>query len=159
MEKSIKILVISNSEGNTGPILTAIDREHPDVIFHLGGGVGDLSDIIFSGKIYAVRSGSELGRKLPLATKIRFGKEIFLLSHCDNMSTRDRNRIAEFATTEGATIMLMGCEEEPIYFEQNDIRFVCPGSLYDRMTATYATIELNEAGDIDIQHHKLIEEN
>lgn len=158
MEKSIKILVISNTCGNTGTILTAIDKEHPDVIFHLGDGVRDLSDLEFSGKIYAVRSGSEYGRALPTATKISFGKEIMLLSHCDNYSIRDKQKLTNFATAQCATMLLFGSEDEPYYFEQNGIKFVCPGAMFDRMTATYAILILNEDGELDIKHRKLIDE-
>ena len=157
MEKSIKILVISNTKGNIGPILTALDKEHPDVIFHLGGGVRDLSELNFRGKIYAVRSGGEFGKRLPTATKISFGSEMMLLSHGDGWSIKDKQKLADFAAAQAATLLLVGCDDEPTYFEQNGIKFVCPGSLHDRMTATYAVIEMDEAGDLDIQHRKLID--
>lgn len=158
MEKSIKILVISNTRGNTGPILTAIDKEHPDVIFHLGDGVSDLADLNFAGKIYAVRSGGEFGRQLPTATKISFGSEIMLLSHCDYYEASDKQKLTDFATAQGATILLFGSEDKPAYFEQNGIKFVCPGSLHERMSATYVIMEMDENGALDIKHCQLIEQ-
>lgn len=158
MEKRIKILVISNTVGNTGTILTAIDKEHPDVIFHLGDGVQDLTDINFQGKIYAVRSGNEFGRRLPTATKISFGNEVMLLSHCDRYTSKDKQQLVDFANEQCANILLFGCDDEPVYFERNCIKCACPGSLFDRMSATYLIIEVNKAGKLNIEHRKLIDE-
>ncbi len=158
MEKSIKILVISNSLGNTGPILTALDKEKPDIIFHLGGGIRDLSELNFGGRIFAVRSGGEFGKRLPTASKINYAKEVFLLAHGDGMSLKNKQKLTDFALGQGATILLVGCDDEPAYFEQNGVKIVCPGSIHDRMTATYAVITLPTDGEPIIEHRKLIED-
>ncbi len=160
MEKSIKILVISNTRGNTGPIWTAIDKEHPDVIFHLGDGIKDLADVNFTGKIYVVRGSGDFvkHKRIPFATRISFGHEFMLLTHGDNYFAKDRQKLCNFASAQGATMVLFGNDDEPAYFELNGIKFVCPGSLCDRMTATYVIIEIDEDGNLDIQHHRLIDE-
>ncbi len=154
----IKVLVVSNSNGNLGPMLSAIDREKPDVIIHLGGGVRDLADINFSGKIYAVRSGSEFGKKLPTMNKLSFDKQIILYTHGDGLSIRkDKADIVHTAVMQGATIMLFGNSEEPVYFEQDNIKFVAPGSIADRKKATYAVIILDTDNEPQIEHKKVME--
>lgn len=154
----IKILVISESCGNVGPILTAIDREKPDVLIHLGGGIRDLADLTFSGKVYAVRSGSEFGKKLPTASKLSYDREMILFTHADGMSMpKDQAALAELATTQGATIVLFGSDAEPTYFEQNGVKFVCPGHIYDRKKGTYAILRLSPDADAIVEHKKLME--
>lgn len=158
MEKMIKVLVINNSLGNLGPIFTAIDREKPDMIFHLGGGARDLGELGFEGKLYAVRSGSEFPKRLPTVSKIGFSDEIILLTHGDGLSLKNREKLVNFAYAQGATIVLLGCDDEPAYFEQNGVKFVCPGSIHDRMSATYTILTLSENAEMQIEHHRLIEE-
>ncbi len=155
----IKVLVISNSKGCLGPILTAVDKEKPDVIIHLGGGVADLVDLNFSGKIYAVRSGGEFGKKLPTMTKLNFDKQVIVATHGDGLSfVKDKQEIVDMAITQGATIMLFGNSDTPEYFEQNEIKFVAPGAIFNRKTATYAIVELQaEGGAPEITHHKLLD--
>lgn len=155
---NIKVLVISDSMGSTGPILTAIDREKPDVIIYLGNGIRDLVDINFAGKIYAVRSGGEFGKKLPTAGKISYQQEIILYTHADGYKMpKDKEKLVQFATSQGATMLLFGNNEEPTYFEQNGIKFVCPGSMYDRATASYAILSLFPDKEPKIEHKKLME--
>lgn len=153
-----KVLIVSDSKGSVGPILTAIDREKPDAIIHLGNGVRDLVDLTFSGKIYAVRSGGEFGKKLPTASKLNYDKEIILYTHGDDWTyPKDKAKMVEFCSQQGATIVLFGGVKEPVYFEQNGIKFVSPGEMHDRTSATYAIMYLAAGQETKFEHKKLIE--
>ena len=74
----MKILVVSDSHGSVGTILTAIDREKPDVLIHLGDGLNDLQDIKFSGQIYGARGNCDLNGRVRTMGKVEYDKKIIL---------------------------------------------------------------------------------
>ncbi len=154
----MKILVISDSHGNVGPILTAIDREKPDVLLHLGDGVDDLRSVNFSGQIYAVRGNNDFKTKLKTVGKVSYGKTIILYLHGHEYDVSNNYaKLVNFATQQGADIVLFGHTHKPDYFERNGIIFANPGAIKDRETATYLTIDLEEGKTPVLTHHKLMD--
>ena len=154
----MKILVISDTHGSVGPILTAIDREKPDVLIHLGDGINDLRDINFSGQIYAVRGNNDLNGKLKSMAKVSYGKLIIMYLHGHEFDVNQGySKLVAFANQQGADIVLFGHTHKADYFERDGVKFVNPGSMRDRSTATYATITLSDKGEPVIAHHKLME--
>ena len=155
----MKILVVSDTHGSVGPILTAIDREKPDVLIHLGDGINDLRNLNFSGQIYAVRGNNDLNGKLKSMAKVSYGKTIILYMHGHEYDvSQGYAKLVNFATQQGADIVLFGHTHKPDYFERNGIIFANPGAMKDRATATYLTIDLQTDKAPVITHHKLMED-
>ncbi len=154
----MKILVVSDSHGSVGPILTAIDREKPDVIIHLGDGINDLKDLNFQGQIYAVRGNNDMNGKLKTMAKVSHGKTIILYMHGHEQDlNQGYGKLVDFSTQQGANIVLFGHTHKPDYFERNGIKFVNPGAMKERSTATYATITFTTEDDFNIEHKKVLE--
>lgn len=155
---SMKILVVSDSHGNVGTILTAIDREKPDVLIHLGDGLADLEDIKFAGQMYAVRGNCDLNGRIGNIGKVEYDKRVILYTHGHLFDCKkDPEKLVKYAFEQGADIVLFGHTHKPEYFTRNGVVFVNPGSIKDRQTGTYATIEFTETGKMPtINHHRLV---
>ena len=154
---SMKILVISDSHGNVGTILTAIDREKPDVIIHLGDGLNDLADIKFDGQIYAARGNCDLNGRIKNIGKVEYNKKIILYTHGHLFDVKkDFEKIVRYAFEQGADIVLFGHTHKPEYFTRNNIIFVNPGTIKDRNSGTYATIEFDNGSTPIIKHQRLV---
>ena len=155
----MKILVVSDTHGSVGPILTAIDREKPDVIIHLGNDVNDLKDINFKGQIYGVKGPFDFNKKLRTMAKVFYDKTAILyLNGHEFHVNQGYNELVSFATQHGANIVLFGHTGKADYFEREGIIFVNPGSMKKRSEATYVTIELKRAQSPIIMHHDLMKE-
>ena len=154
----MKILVVSDSHGNIGNILTAIDREQPDVLIHLGDGLPDLADIKFSGQIYAARGNCDLNGKIKTMGKVEHNKKIILYLHGHEFDvSKGYEKLVNFATAQGADIVLFGHTHRPDYFTRNGIVFVNPGAMKDRQSGTYATIQfVKDVAEPIIKHHKIV---
>ncbi len=151
----MKILVVSDSHGNVGTILTALDREKPDVLIHLGDGLNDLADIKFEGQIFAVRGNCDLNGKVKPMAKVEYDKNIILYLHGNEFDLRKNyEKLVDFAYIQGANIVLFGHTHKPDYFTRKGIIFVNPGAIKDREHGTYATIEFKDGKPI-IKHHRI----
>ena len=153
----MKILVVSDTHGSVGPILTALDREKPDVIIHLGNGVNDLKDINFQGQVYGVKGPFDFNKGLSTMAKVFYGKTTILYLHGHEFRVNQGyNELVAFANQQGANIVLFGHTGKAEYFERDGIIYVNPGSMKTRSTATYVTIELDEKSAPIITHHDLM---
>jgi uncharacterized protein len=151
----MKILVIADTHGNVGNILTALDREKPDVLIHLGDGLSDLADIKFIGQIFAVRGNNDTNGKIKTIAKVEYAKKVMLLTHGNEFDVKKNyEKLIQFAFTQGADIVLFGHTHKPDYFTRNGTIFVNPGALKDRETGTYVTIEFG-SNDPKITHHRI----
>lgn len=151
----MKILVIADTHGNVGNILTALDREKPDVLIHLGDGLSDLADIKFTGQIFAVRGNNDTNGKIKTIAKVEYAKKIMLLTHGNEFDVKKNyEKLIQFSYNQGADIVLFGHTHKQDYFTRNGMIFVNPGALKDRETGTYATIEFGE-GEPQITHHRI----
>lgn len=155
----MKILVISDTHGSVGPILTAIDRVKPDVIIHLGDGVSDLRDVNFKGQIYAVRGNHDRNPRLKKMGKLSYGKTVILYLHGDGYNVHnEREKLVNFVNQQGADIVLFGHSHKQEYYERNGVQFVNPGYMAERSTATYAVIEFkDEDSKPEITHHAIMD--
>lgn len=152
----MKILVISDSHGNVGTILTAIDREKPDVLIHLGDGLKDLADIKFAGQIYGVRGNCDLKAKVGTKGKLEHNKQIILYLHGHEFDVHDNyEKLIDFAKIQGADIVLFGHTHKADYFTRDGIVFLNPGAINNRTDGTYATIIFENGKKTKFEHHKI----
>ncbi|MBQ7977714.1 MAG: metallophosphoesterase [Clostridia bacterium] len=152
----MKILVISDSHGSVGPILTAIDREKPDVLIHLGDGLNDLADIKFDGKLFAARGNCDLNGRVKTMGKVEYNKQIILYMHGNEFDVqKNYEKMISFAKIQGADIVLFGHTHKEDYFTRDGIVFLNPGAIKDRQTGTYATITFKDNEKPTFKHHKL----
>lgn len=152
----MKILVVSDSHGNVGTILTAIDREKPDVLMHLGDGLNDLADIKFNGQIYGARGNCDLNRRVKPMGKVEYDKQIILYMHGNEFDLhKNYEKLIGFAKMQGANIVLFGHTHKAEYFTRDGIVFLNPGSIQSRQDGTYATIVFEENKKPKFNHHKI----
>ncbi len=141
----MKILVVSDTHGNVGPLYTAIDREKPDALIHLGDGLKDLSDVNYSGQIYAVKGNNDFNVKLDAVAKLEYNKCVILYMHGHEQKVKaGTDMLVRYAKIQGADIVLFGHTHTPVYFEQEGMIFVNPGALQNKENGTYAIIEFKD---------------
>ncbi len=151
----MKILVVSDSQGSIGSILTALDRERPNVLIHLGNGIKDLQDVKFDGQIYACIGKTDFNLKLNKAGKVSHnGCEILYTYGHEQDVMNGYDNLYDFALKQGANIVLFGCTQHAELFERDGIIFANPGSVKDPKTGSYLTITFKGNKPI-IEHFKL----
>jgi len=151
----MKILVVSDSQGSIGAILTALDREKPNVLIHLGNGIKDLADVKFDGQIYASRGKTDFNPKIAKAGKVAHnGCEILYTYGQDLDIVNGYDKLYEFALTKGAKVVLFGQTDHAELFERDGIIFANPGTIKDPQTGSYLTITFKGNTPI-IEHFKL----
>jgi len=151
----MKILVVSDSQGSIGSILTALDREKPDVLIHLGNGIKDLADVKFDGQIYASLGKTDFNLKIPKAGKVSHNNCEILYTYGQDLDiVNGYDKLYEFALTQGADVVLFGQTEHVELFEHEGIIFANPGDIRDPKTGSYLTITFQGKKPI-IEHFKL----
>ena len=151
----MKILVVSDSQGSIGSILTALDREKPNVLIHLGNGIKDLADVKFEGQIYASLGKTDFNPKIPKVGKVSHsGCEILYTYGHDLDVLNNYDKLYDFSLKQGANIVLFGCTRHAEIFERDGITFANPGSVCDPKVGSYLTITFKSGKPI-IEHFKL----
>ena len=151
----MKILVVSDSQGSIGSILTALDREKPDVLIHLGNGIKDLHDVKFEGQIFACHGNTDFNVKIPKSGKVSYNGCEILYTHGHEFDVQNgTDKLCEFALKQGADLVLFGYTNHAELFEQEGITFVNPGSVRDPQTGSYCTITFKGKTPV-IEHFKL----
>ncbi len=151
----MKILVVSDSQGSIGSILTALDREKPDVLIHLGNGIKDLADVKFEGQIYASLGKTDFNPKIERAGKVSHNSCEILYTYGQDLDLANGyDKLYELALKQGANIVLFGSTQHAELFERDGIIYANPGSVCDPKTGSYLTITFKGSKPV-IEHFKL----
>lgn len=151
----MRILVLSDTHGDTGAVEIAFARAGAELALHLGDCAGDMA--------YAMRSfpkfpchtvcgncDGETAAPTDLTLEIA-GKRFYLLhGHTKNVKNGDSALLAA-AKSRGADIVLYGHTHRPRFACVEGMRLLNPGSAkrraaYDPRRASFAVLEIDETG-------------
>ena len=156
-EKPATLLVISDSHGSTGGVLTVLEwsrSREVDALVFLGDGTTDISTSAkktkFSAELMLIRGNCDFDPLYPYTKIFSFKKNVFFLSHGHLLDiVRGYNTLVAAAKSSGANIALFGHTHIPVKKTINGVLLINPGSLgRPRGPAgpSFATIECPKTG-------------
>lgn len=132
---SLKILVVSDSHGNTVALQRIVSAEHPfDYLVHCGDGVSDLLYMQWQGNPLVLKVAGNIDRARGMDIEQRIIQEIggyrFFITHGDRQQAhRDISGVYSEAVDEGCDIALFGhthrqylSEQKPRLFNAGEAR-------------------------------------
>jgi len=143
----MRILVMSDSHGNTGAMLKAVVRESPDMILHLGDHDKDCAVIeedhpeipLRSVRGNCDRSSTGLDRD-----QFTLCGKLFFMTHGNLYRVKTGfSSVIEAAARRGADVLLFGHTHIPHYSVQDKTTIVNPGSI-GTGGKTYAVLDLRD---------------
>ena len=144
----MKILVLSDSHGNTRGVLEAVTR-HPDAdaAFFLGEGSRDddaLEEEFPRLPVYRVCGNCDFGTFDPVEGLAPLGGVVFFYTHGQAYSVKDGlDRLAEAAKARGADVALFGHTHEPLCEMRDGVALFNPGSA-GYLRGTYGVITVRD---------------
>ena len=145
----LKILVISDSHGNTNSILDAVAKESPEMILHLGDYDRDCSVIGWDYQkipVRCVRGNCDRGSPGPDTDEFTLGGKRYLMTHGNLYSVKTGlSSVISFAVSRGADVLLFGHTHTPHYSVKHGITIINPGSI-GMSGKTYAVLEDKDGG-------------
>ena len=164
-EKSMKLLVISDTHGNLKNFKRVLEIENPvDMIFHLGDICHDEEEIRdLAGEkctVAMVRGNCDYFTNEPYSRDIAVGNHRIYMEHGNGLPDSLMS-IAYKAEEKGADVLLFGHTHRPMITRCNDVIIANPGSLSEPRQAdgcpTYIIIETDDKGDLSFKQKKLDE--
>lgn len=140
----MKLIVFSDTHGNYADMLTAIDAEAPDAVFHLGDCIRDTEEVGYvypKLPLYQVPGNCDWlsAGDLPTRKLVSLDGVKFLLCHGHTYGVKSGYSTAVGrAVQAGADVLLCGHTHIPLYEEHGGLQLMNPGSL--RYTHTYGVI-------------------
>ena len=130
----MRILVISDSHGNTRNIEHAVENQpEANIIIHLGDGVDDIVDLEFvyrDKQFYQVAGNCDWGSSLPLEGELKVAdKTIFFVHGHEYKVKTSLQHIKLEARKRNADIVLFGHTHLPITEYDDELYLLNPGSL------------------------------
>jgi len=141
----MRILVMSDSHGNKNAMLTAVERESPDLVLHLGDHDRDCSAIEWKYPEIPVRTvkGNCDRTSAGLDTdEFLLGDKRFFMTHGNLHSVKlGLKSLISYAESRDIDVLLFGHTHRPYNEVANDIAIINPGSI-GMGIKTYAVLEL-----------------
>ena len=146
----MRILVISDSHGNTRNIERAVESQpEANIIIHLGDGADDIVDLEFvyrDKQFYQVAGNCDWGSSLPLEGELKVAdKTIFFVHGHEYRVKTNLQQIKMEARKRNADIVLFGHTHLPITEYDDELYLLNPGSL-QYADGTYGIIDITDAG-------------
>ncbi len=146
----MKILVISDSHGNTRNIERALESQpEAKTVIHLGDGADDITDLEFvyaDRQFYQVAGNCDWGSALPLAGELKIqGKTIFFVHGHEYRVKTDLQQIKLEARKRKADVVLFGHTHLPVTEYDDGLYLLNPGSLQNA-GGTYGVLDITDAG-------------
>jgi len=139
----MKILVVSDSHGNTVHVLEAIALETPKLILHLGDHDRDCHDVEFHYPdipLRSVRGNCDVASAGLDIDEFVHNEKRFLMTHGHLFSVKTgKNRLMHFATDRGANVLLFGHTHIQFNSVVDNVLVVNPGSIGAK-SKNYATL-------------------
>lgn len=153
----MKILVVSDSHGESEGIEKVLERERPDAIIHAGDGERDRYAFSVTGSIPVamVKGNCDYGNDLPEEILLEEkGKRIFIV-HGHTYHVRNSTLALEVVAKEkNLDLVIYGHTHIPDLKEKNGTKFLNPGSIsaprQKNKKPTYALIFLGKTGEMKI---------
>ncbi len=146
----MKILVFSDSHGETALMHDVIEKESCDVILHLGDCFEDMLELrdCYDMPIHGVIGNVDFPSEGPLHEKISIGGYGFYLTHGHRYHVKQHlNHIRSVAMQTPVDVVLFGHTHEPV-LEESKYILMNPGSITRPREASpsYGLITLDEDG-------------
>lgn len=149
----VKLLILSDSHGDTGAMIDAVERERPDEIIHLGDHWEDAQTLSFAYPdipISMVPGNCDycIGKRGKLLLE-REGL-VILMAHGHQWRVKSGPALAiEAAWEAGADILLYGHTHEAACWQEEGVWVLNPGTVGGRgAAASYGVIEISPAGPV-----------
>ena len=141
----MKILVMSDSHGNTDAMCMAVSLESPDLILHLGDHDRDcavVADEFAHIPLRAVRGNCDFVSTEPETYDFTLGGKRFFMTHGHLYGVkRELRTITDTAVGRAADVLLFGHTHSSCYAKEYGIDIINPGSI-GTGKKTYAVLEI-----------------
>ncbi len=148
----MKLLVFSDSHGNSARMLRAIAQDKPDMVVHLGDGGRDVSEIekqFPEIPLKAVRGNCDISSNLPDNELFPAGKIRIFITHGHIYGVKwTRSPLIEEAGARGADIVMFGHTHIAHYSMSGGLHVLNPGSCGPSPSPSYAEVVIDEKGDV-----------
>lgn len=142
----MKILVFSDSHGDTANMVEVIEREHPDRVFHLGDHIRDAEELEWAYPeltIDKVPGNCDWRTTAPLEKKLTLEGVPLLLCHGHEYGVKSSlGALAWHARDEKVSVALFGHTHEAHSSRRFGIQLCNPGSCGMGAVPTYAVLML-----------------
>lgn len=153
MEKSMKIIVISDSHGNREGIDKIFKFINFDYLIFLGDGLKDLGDYVYLDNVIAVCGNCDLFSDMPDTRIFNAEGKLILITHGHKFGVKSTlNHLKEKAKEENCDIALFGHTHVPYIENWHDIYIANPGTFQRKPNNKCSALEINIVnGKIDIK--------
>ena len=147
----MKILIFSDSHGDTAAMHIAVGAHKPDMLIHLGDVYGDALALKRYGiPLRCVAGNNDYFAKINKSDELELsGKKIFLThGHAFGVKSESGLRsLLEHGARNGYDAVLFGHTHRPYVRRRSGLWMICPGSIGGwGARATYGVMEVDEAG-------------
>ncbi len=146
----MKLLVLSDSHGAEGNILTALDKTTPDALIFLGDGLRDIWPIMDRKPdfpCYFVRGNCDFGYNELTERMLGLAGHTLFICHGHTFGVKSGTYSAEEqARALGADVLLYGHTHRPFCELKNGLWVMNPGSCEGRSSACAGIVLLETAG-------------
>ena len=129
----MKILVFSDSHSMTMRMIECVEEEQPDMLFHLGDMVDDVTDLrsVFPDiPLVQVRGNNDWNSAVPDDERVELMGIRFFLTHGHRYSVRSTtDRLAKVARLQNCQIALYGHTHESLLEQNEGVLVGNPGSI------------------------------
>jgi hypothetical protein len=143
----MKLLVLSDSHGNTGMVLYAAEQTKPDAIIHLGDCRNDareLSRRIAGVELYTVKGNCDLHPAEETERLIQLGGVKLYITHGHLHRVKSGlAALTQAAVSKGADLALYGHTHIARVQQAQGITLMCPGQL-ERAPASYGIVTIKD---------------
>lgn len=148
----MKIVVFSDSHGDTNSMSTIIIREKPDMIIHLGDYLRDAEKLhLLFPKIQLeyIRGNTDFKEDYLSENHLLIGEKLFFITHGHKYNVKwNKKDIKQKGIDDNADVVLFGHTHEPYLKNNKGIWVMNPGSIGQKFirktSATYGIIELTQ---------------
>ena len=158
----MKILILSDTHGNTNAVLKILERENAiDYIFHLGDGIEDIykaREKISCPKCYAVRGNCDESLETPPEMVLNLEDCKIFLTHGDGYGVKNTtSALYQSAREKNADIAIFGHSHKQLYQYESGIFMFNSGAVLADLgkTSEYGILVLNQ-GETPIFEHKCL---
>lgn len=125
----MKIIVISDSHGNSLAIDKIFATEKFDYLFFLGDGINDLGDYIYLDNVFAVSGNCDFFSDVPNERIFSINNINFFITHGNRYFVKKNlSFLKEKAISEGVDYVFYGHTHSQMIEEYSGIKFINPGS-------------------------------
>ncbi len=129
----MKALVFSDSHGHTSSMCAAIERETPDIVFHLGDGWQDIMTVMCGYPelpLYQVTGNCDWGQRGPDQLELNWAGLKLFLCHGHRYGVKTGlDVLTAYGVSREADVVLFGHTHQPLAQQRSGIWIFNPGSI------------------------------